>query len=255
MPIGGRSLTLLDKTYRLDEYMTQRSHKHILQRLKSMLPKDSKAIIVTDAGFRCPWFKLVLSLNWDFIGRVRNQTLYQQDSDTPWLPIKLLYQRATASAKYLFDGLLAKANPVKCHFYMLKQSKKYRVKKNLVGKKIQCSASKKHTKRESEPWLIASSLSNANYLAKHVINSYKLRMQIEESFRDLKNTKNGFSCVIAGRTVSLDWMWRYSLQTLLCYYYGRKGLLQSKRKYTLTFKPTPYDIGTCCLTLLLGGNS
>jgi len=45
-----------------------------MTKLKMMLPKSCKPIIVTDAGFRIPWFQLVESLGWDFIGRVRNRT-------------------------------------------------------------------------------------------------------------------------------------------------------------------------------------
>jgi len=88
---------------------------------------------------------------------------------------------------------LAKSNPVFCHFYLKKSKKKNRVKKNLAGKKIQSSVSKKHEKRENEPWLIVSSVSPDKLTANEIMNIYKKRMQIEESFRDLKNTQNGFS--------------------------------------------------------------
>jgi len=63
----------------------------------------------------------------------------------------------------------------------------------LIGKKVQCSSSKKHEKRENEPWLIATSLPHTEVSAVDVIALYKKRMQIEEAFRDLKNTRNGFS--------------------------------------------------------------
>lgn len=51
--------------------------------------------------------------------------------------------------------------------------------------------SKKHEKRENEPWLIVNSLSGEKYSANDIMLIYKKRMQIEESFRDLKNTRNG----------------------------------------------------------------
>lgn len=40
--------------------------------------------------------------------------------------------------------------------------------------------------------MIVTSLSTEQLNAKQIIDIYKLRMQIEEYFRDLKNTKNGF---------------------------------------------------------------
>ena len=51
----------------------------------------------------------------------------------------------------------------------------------------------KHAKRGSEPWLIVTSLSTEEVTAPQLIKIYGKRMQIEEAFRDIKNTRNGFS--------------------------------------------------------------
>ena len=76
---------------------------------------------------------------------------------------------------------------------MFKRKKLYREKRNLAGKKIKCSVSLKHAKGENEPWLIATSINLETISAEKVMTIYKKRMQIEESFRDLKNPRNGFS--------------------------------------------------------------
>ena len=86
---------------------------------------------------------------------------------------------------------LAKSNPLLCYFYLIRQKKKYRVRQNLAGKKIQCSASLKHAKRGNEPWLIVSSIPRTDLSPNDIISIYKKRMEIEEAFRDLKNTRNG----------------------------------------------------------------
>lgn len=52
--------------------------------------------------------------------------------------------------------------------------------------------SKKHEKGAREPWLIASSLSPQEISAEEIMQLYKKRMHIEQAFRDLKNTRNGF---------------------------------------------------------------
>ena len=130
---------------------------------------------------------------WDFVGRVRNRTQCREVGQDDWVPVKAYYSKATGTACYLFSGLLAKANSVGCHFYLFRGTKKQRVRKNLRGKKIQCSVSLKHEKREREPWLIVTSLATDAYTPKQIIMFYKKRMQIEEAFRDLKNTRNGFS--------------------------------------------------------------
>lgn len=38
-----------------------------MKRLKVMLPDNIKAIIVSDAGFRVPWFELIESLGCDLV--------------------------------------------------------------------------------------------------------------------------------------------------------------------------------------------
>jgi hypothetical protein len=189
VPVGGRALSILDMAFPLSEYGSQKTHKKFIKQLEEILPKGCCPIIVTDAGFRCPWFKLIKSFGWDFVGRVRHLTQYSVQGE--WYPVKTLYSESCFKEKYLFNGLLAKNNSIACEFYIMKKVKKNRIRKNLAGKKIQCSVSKKHEKRGNEPWLIVSSLSPIEFTAKDIMNIYKKRMQIEESFRDLKNTKNG----------------------------------------------------------------
>ena len=70
----GRSLTLYEEIHPLKSKEKPKTHRLFMNQLKAMLPEDCKPIIVTDAGFRIPWFKLIESLGWDFIGRVRNRT-------------------------------------------------------------------------------------------------------------------------------------------------------------------------------------
>jgi hypothetical protein len=190
--VTGRSLTLYSQAYALKEYTAPKTHNEFLRVLKSILPDDCIPIIVTDAGFRNTWFRAVLTMGWDFIGRVRNNTHYQSAEQKAWLSIHALYQCATEKAAYIGQVLLARASQLDCHFYLMKLKKKFRVKRNLAGKKIQCSVSKKHEKGANEPWLIASSLSPEKISASDVMSLYEKRMQIEEEFRDLKNTRNGF---------------------------------------------------------------
>lgn len=193
IPVGGRSLTILDMSFCEKDYCSSKAHKPFLEQLQLILPESCRPIIVTDAGYRCPWFKLVKKMGWDFIGRIRNSTLYQEKGFEAWLPIKSLFAKALNQPRFVLTGLLAKTNPITCDFYMVKEAKKNRVRKNLKGKKIQSSASKKHEKRKSEPLLVATSLSKDEYSPKQIIKIYQKRMQIEEAFRDIKNTKNGFS--------------------------------------------------------------
>ena len=191
LAVKGRSLTFYEEAYPLKRYMGQKTHRQFLKTLSKLLPEDCRPIIITDAGFRNTWFTQVLEMGWDFIGRVRNKTHYCEKESKVWNPIKMLYEQATQRACYVGHVLLSKSTSLWCHFHLMKQKKKYRVKKNLAGKKIQCSSSKKQARGGKEPWLIATSLPPEKYGAVEIMLLYKKRMQIEEAFRDLKNTRNG----------------------------------------------------------------
>ena len=169
-----------------------------MQILSRMLPPDCRPIIVSDAGFRVPWFKLVASFGWDWIGRVRNRTLVHWVAEAPaeaaaWLPCKSLYPQATGTPTTLGAARLARSNPLTCQLILYKNRPKGRVRNNHFGQRACLHDSKKHAAREREPWLLATSLPRRTSLAKNVVASYRQRMQIEESFRDLKSTRFGLS--------------------------------------------------------------
>ena len=50
-------------------------HKQFLTNLKGILPSCATPVIVSDAGFRAPWFMAVRQLGWHFVGRLRNKNL------------------------------------------------------------------------------------------------------------------------------------------------------------------------------------
>lgn len=105
--------------------------------------------------------------------------------------------------QYVGKVNLSQSTLLACEFHLVKQNNKNREKRNLIGKKVRCSSSLKHAKRESEPWLLATSLSSAEYNSNEIINMYRKRMQIEQTFRDLKNTRNGF-CLRHCRSYQAD---------------------------------------------------
>ncbi len=93
--VKGRTLTLYEQSYHISEYGNYKTHKRFLNILHSLLPKDCHPIIVTDAGFRNNWFRLVQSFGWDFVGRIRHNTQCKKKDYLAWEPIKNLYAKAT----------------------------------------------------------------------------------------------------------------------------------------------------------------
>ena len=72
---GGRSITILDLVFPESMKGSPIAEKQLLQRLRRLLPKSVTPILVTDAGFRAPWFRAVARLGWHYVGRLRHRTL------------------------------------------------------------------------------------------------------------------------------------------------------------------------------------
>ena len=111
IPVQGRSLTLYEEVYTVKQKEKPKIHLDFLQRFKTMLPKTCGPIIISDAGFRIPWFKLVASFGWDCIGRVRNRTFVKLATQEAWGACKALYKQATQTPKSLGEALMAQNNP------------------------------------------------------------------------------------------------------------------------------------------------
>jgi len=194
MAAEGRALTLYEEVHPQSRAATPVVQERFLQTLQSLLPEKCQPIIVTDAGFKNPWFKSVQAMGWDFVGRVGGHILYREyGSEADWFRVEQLFAEATRRAKHLGQIELARANPLVCHAYSLKKKPAGRVKKTRFGKKCAMKHSLKNAHRERTPWLLVTSLEGGGAISKQVIRLYQSRMQIEESFRDLKNHRFGFS--------------------------------------------------------------
>jgi len=186
----GRAITIYEECYPDSKNANVKVHKAFLKTLENILPADCQPIIITDAGFRNSWFNQVEAQNWHWIGRVRHSTLYKASNTPLWQRVTSLHEKATEKAKQLGEVLLAKSNPLTCYFYLYKKEAKGRKKKTLLGEECRQSTSLKCAKSGREPWLIASSM---NSPANIIIKFYGKRTQIENSFRDTKNQRVGFS--------------------------------------------------------------
>lgn len=141
-----------------------------------MFVDQVKPVIVTDAGFRCPWFQQVREIGWDFVGRVRNRTQYQLEPESGWTPIKTLYGKAARRPAFIGAATLAKANPTQVNLVLYKKKPQGRHKLTRRGTTAQWTNSKLAAEREREPWLLATSLKPSHTLAKRVVKIYGSRM-------------------------------------------------------------------------------
>ena len=193
LALEGRSTTLYEEVHTVDTKEKPSTHKHFLAQLKQILPDGCQPILITDAGFRTPWFKQVEAMSWDWIGRVRNRHDIRWTQGGPWFDAKKCYKKATNQPILLGEGLLTKRHEHSCQFIIVKQKPQGRKHKTRFGEVAQNSHSRKQAAGQSEPWLLATSLPVTSTLAKKAVRLYRTRMQIEEGFRDIKSHRFGLS--------------------------------------------------------------
>jgi hypothetical protein len=189
LSMSGRSIVIYEESHFKKHENNHCTHKTFLNRLKSILPKYVKPIVVTDAGFRGPWFNEILAMGWDFVGRVRNKNLVCLEGQSTWHLSKFLYFGATAKPRYLGPGFLSQSHKIHAHFILYKDKKKQRHKVNKDKTLCHSGKSIKYAKSYIEPWLLVTSLNTA---AEKVVKIYHQRMRIEENIRDTKSNRYGF---------------------------------------------------------------
>ena len=156
-----------------------------MRRLAELLPDPVRPIIVTDAGFRGPFFREVLSRGWDFVGRVRGTT-----------NVVLKGRRLDrASLNAVAQPVPRDLGPVRLYTQAKRLSARVVVirQRRRPGRRPAPASALQAAIRTAgrEPWILATSLLDLS--AEAVVATYALRMKIEETFRDAKNHRFGWS--------------------------------------------------------------
>lgn len=190
----GRAIPLYNKVVPEALHESEVVQSLLLDELHKMIGDDKTVWIVTDGGFKTPWFTKVRSLGWDYVGRVRGR-IHCQLGEADWQDIKGLHRHVRVQPRYRGAGLLGKTSETQCatHFYTVKQ----RLQGRHAPRVRYPDAERRYQQLQREPWVIVTSLAGGQGLARPLVNLYKKRMQIEQNFRDDKNPRWGFA-------------WRYS---------------------------------------------
>jgi hypothetical protein len=194
IPVGGRTLPILDMVFPGGKQGSPKAEKQFLQRLAEVLPDDVCPIVVTDAGFRAPWFRAVEALGWHWLGRLRNTT-YLKPFEAPnepsqWVSCKAMYALTKQAPRDFGLMQIVRSAPLTARVVLHAKPPKGRKHRNQRGVPARNSYSRKNAQREREPWLLMASPS-LSLNAHQLVTLYARRMQIELSFRDLKSHRYG----------------------------------------------------------------
>ncbi len=143
----GRSVTLYEKAFPLSEQCSKKAHDQFLADLASILPSNTTPLIVSDAGFKVPWYKSVEKLGWYWLSRVRGKVQYADLGAENWKPISNLHDMSSSHSKTLGYKRLTKSNPISCQILLYKSRSKGIImtgnKKTVVCKKGNLMKTKK----------------------------------------------------------------------------------------------------------------
>ena len=189
--VKGRAFIVYEEVHTGKDYGKLDVHREFLKNLRIVLPADCQPVLVTDAGFRATWFNLASELQYEWVGRIRNRDNVCAQGSSEWVGCKTLYSRATARPQSLGWFTYTQSNRTQCRLTVIKKRPQGRHRKTAFGKNSRSAKSKKSRSAQVEPWLLAVSPALADLSAKNVVALYAGRMQIEQTFRDVKNGQFG----------------------------------------------------------------
>jgi Transposase DDE domain len=186
----GRCLTIYQRVYPLAKLGNARAERALLETLRAWIDAHIEVTILTDAGFRRPWFTDIEELGWSWIGRVRRGVCIGE-GDTQAFKMVHWFARATTRATRWFDCTLTARHSWPCDLVL--------VRRRQVGRKHYARAGHGPTPKAraearasaQEPWVLAHSRELRSYRAEEIAALYAQRMQIEENFRDTKSVNFG----------------------------------------------------------------
>ena len=189
--VGGRALPIYEEVH--TRYHHPDDTGRFLKRLAALLPATCRPVIVTDAGFKCPWYTAVEALGWYYLGRVRNNDYVCLAGTADWISNKTLHADATGRPRAVGALRLTRQTGFMTRAYLYRQPAQGRSKLTVHGQRQRNGASLKQAVSAREPWLLVSNLEPRRNSAKLVVAIYRQRMAIEQSFRDLKAHRHGFA--------------------------------------------------------------
>lgn len=184
VPAQGRAVTIYSVTCPLSQWSARCVERSLLEKLRMLLPPNSKPILVTDAGFRGPWMRDVLAMGWDFITRIRGTTRIAPLGTNQWRRWTKLTTNAASAPRALGRYRLVQSRSLEAELVLFHR----RVRRKSHAPRIR-KTSLRAIQSQREPWLLATSLTLP---PKRIVDIYKSRMQIELAFRDLKSHRFGW---------------------------------------------------------------
>ncbi|HEV7431436.1 MAG TPA: IS4 family transposase [Steroidobacteraceae bacterium] len=192
----GRGLTIYQEVYPESKLGNARVERALLKTLHGWMPAGVSVIIVTDAGFRRPWFTQIERLGWSWIGRIRAGVCVSRDR-THWEQASAWFAKATGKACRWSNCWLTVRFRFACDMVLYRRRAVGGKHYGRAGHGSTPKARREAKASAREPWLLAHAPQLRTLRAEEIVALYGLRMQIEENFRDSKSTQLGMGLEVS----------------------------------------------------------
>lgn len=185
------------------------AEKRFLRRLAALLLAEARPVLVTDAGFRTPWFRAVAAMDWDWVGRLRGTTLVKpvevEDRNEEWVPCSALHRLSGATPREMPLMHIDRSRSLACRTVLYRKTARGRKHTTCHGHIAWSKLSRQCARREREPWLVVASPERAHLSPRQLVTLYSRHMQIKASFRDLKSHRYGLAFEDSLTRKGADW--------------------------------------------------
>jgi hypothetical protein len=192
MPRDGRAMPLYYEIHPAHYVSKPDVERQFLEGLSRILPWTCRPTLVTDAGYQNPWFRQVQALGWDYVGRLATHVYVRPIHQDEWSRNDALERSALRGCTDLGPCEITKSGPLVQRVIIAAKFKRNPIRspmrKRPSGRGL---AHSRAVKRNQVPWVLATTRGDLS--PKQVIALYARRMQIEETFRDTKNIRFGWS--------------------------------------------------------------
>lgn len=192
--LKGRTIPIYREVFGKKE-LKGRAQK-FLNNLAECIPSSHDVVVIMDAAFGEEWLEAIEDLNWSWLLRIRGKRQLKLTQDSEWLEASELMPLITGRAKCHNKAHILKKYNHPCRIITKRGNITSKRKKPSKLPRNYNSANGGYSKKAKEPWILATNLPSS-YNATQIVNYYKKRMQIEESFRDIKSPQYGLSARFA----------------------------------------------------------
>ena len=206
--LKGRSLQLFRDVFNKGELKNRATQ--FITNLRNFVPKSKPVIVIMDAGFGEDWMKAVELAGWYWIVRIRQGRDIKIESNGEWLKVKDFIPTIGLKSKCYNNAKIMKEHNRECRLITARKLPQKNRRKPQFTPRNDMAGNNAYRLSAKEPWILATNLP-IEYKTVQIINFYKKRMQIEESFRDLKSHRFGLSA----RYISTTCVHRWAVKILL----------------------------------------